>query len=95
MEAWVEGKRKKDKPKKKRTLPRRTRFGTTESVRLNLASISQAQGRSRARLKRATKENEDVVGEKLPIIEDISKSEQAWLNELRRVMRPEDLDDFE
>ena len=89
------GERKKNRPTKKRKVPRRARFGTTESIRSNLTSIAAAQERSRRKRKKLKVENADGPGENLPIIEDISKSEQAWLNELRRATRPEDLDDFE
>lgn len=80
----------KPKPKKRKKSGRRRRFGTPAKLK----EISAAQKRTRKKRKRLEREGGDVI-EDLPIIENITKSEQAWFNELRRVRRPEDLDDFE
>jgi hypothetical protein len=86
-----------NKSRKKRRIPRRDRLGTPEKARNNLKGISAAQSRSRKQKKRLRRnaEETEITEPVLPIIENITKSEQAWLNELRRVRRPEDLDDFE
>ena len=83
------------KPKRQRRRPRRNRFETKDAVRSNLESISAAQKRSRLRRKQLARQGQDGTGENLPIIDDRTKSEQAWENALRSVKRPEDLDDFE
>lgn len=83
------------KPKRKRRIPRRDRLGTPRAAQTNLESISTVQALSRKQRKRGKRQSRRTQEKLLPLIEDITKSEQAWLNELRRVKRPEDLDDFD
>lgn len=84
-----------DEPKPKRKHSRRSRFKTPRQVQTNLESISAAQQRSRKRRKQLAAEERDGGGEDIPLIDNMTKSEQAWLNQLRNVRHPEDLDDFE
>jgi hypothetical protein len=91
LEAWVA-----DEPKRKRKRPaRRKRFGTPVKAHSNLKSISAAQKRSHQERRKLARDGDDGVDERLPIIENITKSERAFDNALRQIRRQEDLNDFE